>query len=1436
MNQNGNEWSAEPHVISGFPAVHDMTDVSVLDFLGSGTACIVCSDALMNRPVWYIDIMSGKKPHLFIKYINNCGKECSLEYKSSTNYYLEDKKEGRKWITKLPFPVHCIAKTRTEDKIRKTVFTASYRYRHGYYDHEEREFRGFARVEQTDTEEYSSFKLNDAKNVVEETLHQPPVKSISWFHTGAFLRNKKILQQFKEEYYSNTAFSEYEIPAASMPASLSTRELREAFRACKGLLLRIEVYAEDGSPQSTIPFSANASTVEIRMVQPSGKNKHASFLVLPSEAVSYNYERDPADPRMSHSFVIEKDNLGLPVKTASVVYPRVKRPIDEKAVPDKVWDEQRKSHIVYGELKYTKDISDDDVHRIRSGYETKTYEIGGIVIPPGTFITKENITTSVAGASEILFEQEFTGGIQKRLSSHGRVYFLKDDLSGPLPLGELSNLAIGHKSYQLAFTQNLVTKYYGARVTDLMLQDAKYVHSEGDAHWWTQQGEIIFPADAKNKFYTPTAVRDVFGNESFVEYDAYFLVPLRAIDAIGNTISAVCDYRTLGSVLVTDANMNRSAVETDELGMVIKTAVMGKEGAGEGDTLADPTSRLEYDLTNWKNNGKPNYAHTFIRERHGAGNPRWQETYTYSDGGGNVIMMKGQAEPGKARQWNAVTKTVDEIDADPRWIGNGRTIFNNKGNPVKKFDPYFSTTHEYENEDALVESGFTPIMYYDAAGRNYRTEFPNGTHSKIEFDAWRFKGFDLNDTVRDSQWYIDRGSPDPVVDPEPLADEEKRAAWLAAKHHGTPGVLHTDSLGRKFYTIADYGGGKTVTTHSEIDLFGRITTLYDEAGRNISSQATNLIGALMYGKGAEKGEKWVFTDVMGRLVKLWDNNRFEYRIKFDNLHRAVSSFVSDNGAEILFSHAFYGDGLPDAVQRNLVGKMYKFFDQAGMIKVRSVDFKGNALSAERRLASNYKQALNWQVLDGLMNENDIDNAADPLLETEIFASATEMDALNRPLSVIMPDGTVLRPEYNISNFLKSLQVQVRGQGAFDTFMEGQDYNAKGQRQFVKYGNGLITSYFYDPRTFRLVNILTKEEGVADTQAHQHLFYTYDPCGNIVYTKDDAQQTHYFNNAVVKPESRFEYDALYHLKKATGRELAGIGNADAQRNNPDLPVINQLPHVNDANAVRTYTEEYNYDDLGNILFQKHIATGASWTQHYHYEYQDDPTNNTNRLKSSGMPGDPDAGPYSAVYQHDARGNITSLPHLPAADSLIWNFADQLKEVNLGGGGRAFYVYGVGGSRTRKVIERPGGRRLERIYLGMVEIYREYQGNSKRLERNTLHISDNAGRIAQIDTKLLDLDNTDAGNPLNNDLIRYQYGNNLGSAMMETDPNGVVISYEEYHPFGTSAYRSSKSGTDLSLKRYRFSGKEKDDETGFYYFGARYYAPWLARWISCDRPGL
>ncbi len=75
-----------------------------------------------------------------------------------------------------------------------------------------------------------------------------------------------------------------------------------------------------------------------------------------------------------------------------------------------------------------------------------------------------------------------------------------------------------------------------------------------------------------------------------------------------------------------------------------------------------------------------------------------------------------------------------------------------------------STTYEYEDEAALVETGMTPVIHYDPAGRIIKTDFPNGTFSKVEFNAWFYRGYDVNDTVRDvdCKWYTDRGAPDPL--------------------------------------------------------------------------------------------------------------------------------------------------------------------------------------------------------------------------------------------------------------------------------------------------------------------------------------------------------------------------------------------------------------------------------------------------------------------------------------------------------------------------------------------------------------------------------------------------------------------------------------------------------------------------------------------------
>ncbi len=165
-------------------------------------------------------------------------------------------------------------------------------------------------------------------------------------------------------------------------------------------------------------------------------------------------------------------------------------------------------------------------------------------------------------------------------------------------------------------------------------------------------------------------------------------------------------------------------------------------------------------------------------------------------------------------------------------------------------------------------------------------------------------------------------------------------------------------------------------------------------------------------------------------------------------------------------------------------------------------------------------------------------------------------------------------------------------------------------------------------------------------------------------------------------------------------------------------------------------------------------------------------------------------------------------------------------NLGGGGNAYYQYDSSGQRSRKTVINSAGN-TQRIYFGNYEIYRVYNSSGTiTLERRTVHIADDTGRIAMYEYRTVGSDSYATT------LSRYIYSNHLGTSSVELDPTGAIISYEEYHPFGTTAFQEMNAAVNAVGKRYRFTGKERDDESGFYYIGARYYAPWLGRWCACD----
>ncbi|MCY7329465.1 MAG: hypothetical protein LH618_13020, partial [Saprospiraceae bacterium] len=353
----------------------------------------------------------------------------------------------------------------------------------GYYDHAEREFRGFGRVEQRDTEDFEHWAKGNASNVVDAELHQAPMRSKNWFHTGAYLRNKKILGQFEHEYwYEERARAGY--PVASHPeiplpdarimaaeyfpanflSTISAEERQQAYRACKSMALRTEVFADDAPVGSATPaqiekaltpYSAATHNCMVEMLQPKGQNRHAVFVVKESEAITYNYERDPADPRIAHNLNLQLDQFGNVLESAAVVYPRQ---MPDASLPQETRDAQAKTVVIFSENKFTNDVDSHDHYRLRLPSEVKTWELKGVAKTGGAFYKPADFegilthpTTDEAFYHEI--DKALVGSnAQKRLIEHVRSIFYKNDLTGALPLDKLESLGLPFENYQLAYT------------------------------------------------------------------------------------------------------------------------------------------------------------------------------------------------------------------------------------------------------------------------------------------------------------------------------------------------------------------------------------------------------------------------------------------------------------------------------------------------------------------------------------------------------------------------------------------------------------------------------------------------------------------------------------------------------------------------------------------------------------------------------------------------------------------------------------------------------------------------------------------------------------------------------------------------------------------------------------------------------------------------
>ena len=529
---------------------------------------------------------------------------------------------------------------------------------------------------------------------------------------------------------------------------------------------------------------------------------------------------------------------------------------------------------------------------------------------------------------------------------------------------------------------------------------ARFPDTDTSGQYWIRSGIAGFAEDAAQHFYLPERYTDPFGNTTTLEYDARDLYIRSSRDAIGNTTTVeLFDYRVLAPRRLRDINNNLSEVLFDALGMPTAMAVLGKENEGDNltgfdETLLHPDVETlirfftrdydEAEARRFLGNATTRYLYYFgeedtggvtyshhpacaaglVREIHvaeGGANSPLQAGFEYSDGMGTVLVKKVQAEP--------------ETEGEPlRWIASGKTILNNKGKPVKQYEPYFSPHHRWDNEEASQEVGVTPILYYDAAGRQVRVEMPDGSYSRVEFSPWLMATWDANDTVLEpndtvlepgNAWYARYASG---------TAEERRAARLAAIHANTSAVTHLDSLGREVVAIMhntlQRDGVVTeekYLTYTKLDIEGKPLWIQDARGNRVMEYINppgaetdfvpcyDIAGNLLFQHSMDGGNRWMLVDAAGKPFYAWDVNdraiedsslvleRRRFHTVYDALHRPREQYLSiDDAPSQLIERFVYGDTpelfanrspeeIPEAQERNLRGQVYQHYDASGLI-------------------------------------------------------------------------------------------------------------------------------------------------------------------------------------------------------------------------------------------------------------------------------------------------------------------------------------------------------------------------------------------------------------------------------------------------------------------------------------------------------------------------
>ncbi len=566
-----------------------------------------------------------------------------------------------------------------------------------------------------------------------------------------------------------------------------------------------------------------------------------------------------------------------------------------------------------------------------------------------------------------------------------------------------------------------------------------------------------------------------------------------------------------------------------------------------------------------------------------------------------------------------------------------------------------------------------------------------------------------------------------------------------------------------------------------------------------------------YTWSADAGERWQLANVFGSPIGAWDSRGTRVARTFDRLQRLLTVVATDEeGTARTTEVVTYGEGRPDALEKNLRGQIWRYQDQAGEETNGEYTFQAQVALTTRRLRADWRGEVDW---------------SRPVeLDPAVYPTRFAYDAVLRITAETTPDGNTLRPAYHLSGRLKSLTLETAG-GAVQPYVTDIVYGAANERLQLDYANGVTQASTYEWTTGRLLRLTTTRPSSAGGPAVQDVAYTYDPAGNVTLRRDLTQETVFCYNQAVEARGDYTYDPLYRLVSATGRQHPGI-TADTHLTGFKQSLFAFLcpPDPADQVKLENYSEAYANDDSGNLVSLRHTALSASFTR------TQPVAADSNRLQG---------------VDYDGCGNPRQLSLLNSV-TLAWDYRNQLAATTRierpdGGNDQDWFVYDHAGRRVRRVVQRvaQGGTVTElddTVYIGTFQqrLVTRDSGTSVVTvsERRSLRVMDQAACVVIRDEWVQDASGTHAPGEVRE---RWQVADLLGSIAVELDAAAAVISWEEYFPYGGTAVVAGPDVAEVEPKVYRYSGKECDDSTGLYDYGLRYYATWLGRWLNPDPEG-